>query len=316
MRDKVKTRDILATIESAMLCVFDGFDEGTITVRFMAFGPDIELAVTSSQFIDGLEASSLLMEHLTLTSLLELRDAMAESSRGTWLSGQAVLDCLTEEVKFTFNYNHRFNVLAEDWVYDEGDDEVWPDRHSLLQDLKRYPRSDDMIPDWYESLRMEQERVDQLVKETKPEDLFAEALNTIPVLDGIYAPLQNNAIWNHTWKELGETYKHGLLALKKLRRAFIDPDMGNAKAEMIFDVLEPHVQETFTEQFLQQYTPCEQASFLDVLAKLQGKEIPDCQQLDDDDWDMELLEEDLADVFHELIMAQTQQRFTDLDEYT
>lgn len=90
--------------------------------------------------------------------------------------------------------------------------------------------------------------------------------------------------------------------------------MGSAKAEMIFDVLEPHVQETFTDKFLQQHTPREQASFLGALAKLQGQEIPDCQQLDDDDWDMELLEEDLADVFHELVIAQTQQRFPDLDE--
>lgn len=68
--------------------------------------------------------------------LKRLRDLMAEEEGGAWLS-VAVEARPDGKASFDFNYDLRPNWTAQ------------PSDESYIEDLERYPRPIDQIPDWY-----------------------------------------------------------------------------------------------------------------------------------------------------------------------
>lgn len=72
-----------------------------------------------------------------MDALVKLREAMAELGKGAWL--EATLTVQRDPSTFAFDYNYD---ARPDWT-------VQPTAETYVEDLRKFPRAADQIPDWY-----------------------------------------------------------------------------------------------------------------------------------------------------------------------
>jgi hypothetical protein len=105
----------------------------TCVLNYREAGPIIE-AVAHTTDSDG-NTHPITPPAALLDALEDLRQYMAENGDGVWLS--ATLKLENGRYAFDFNYKNR-----PDW-------RVPPTDAAYIDDLSRFPRPDDQIPDWY-----------------------------------------------------------------------------------------------------------------------------------------------------------------------
>lgn len=308
-----ETRQIVHQIKESVSSVFKDYDDGTVTVRFMSFPRELVKTVTFSH--PGGESDAQIVSKLvSFESVTQLRQAMWNKDRGTWLTATVTFNCLTEEFDIAFNYDVRPNVHNDDFLYKEGDFLVSPEREEIISDFKRYPRSENLIPDWLNDLLLEQSSIDYMISVTDPRDLFSEALEAEVVLDGKFSQLGNVSYWNAMWNQLGKRYTHKLIKDKSLLPVFVDSSRAYDQAELISDTLEFHLCLDFVDELARELSVIDRAKIVNDWRRVQERaEIFDIEG--DEEIDVDSLDDEINAVVAELIGKQTRQRFPDLELY-
>lgn len=309
-------QEIIDEIDRLFHEAFKDFDNGIFEVKFMSMGrePEISPRFTPEGQYDSKSAMKMLLEEVGLNTITKLREAMCDKGgKGSWLSGVAKFDCLTEEFTVEFNYDRRFNVLAENWIYDEDDDEVFPDRRTLIADFDKCPRNIENIPDWIEDLKQEQKEINVKIEKAVAEEVFAEQVEAAPSIYEKFETVAEYAVWREFWEEVGETYVETMLNDKNLIPLFVDDSRAKEQASYIFNELEPKVVSNYLEYAMSETEPDDRANLLNILQISLGEPANhECEY--DEKLDLEMLEEDFEDVVVSMVMSQTQQRFPDLEE--
>lgn len=312
-----KAEEIIAGVEKSFRDHLAEVDNGVLKVKFMSMGRETELSplFSSEENLRNLKPTlKKLLHDVGLETVAELREVMCDKgNKGSWLSGTVKFDCLTEEFSIEFDYDKRFNVLAENWEYDEDDDEVFPDRRTLLADFERCQRKTTRLPEWYEDLVQEQKEINDQIANANSEDVFYEQISVVPSLSAKFETVDDDPEWIAVWNEIGEVYEDVLLTDPDLIPLFVDDSRVADRAVYVFEELEPKVVNAFIEQNALENSPESRAYLLNAL-QISKDETPayDCEW--DERLDLELLEEDFEDVIISLVMSQTQQRFPDLEE--
>jgi len=308
------SEDMINNIENSLRSAFSDVDKGILEMRFMSMsrGTEISANFVTDSDIDSKEVRTRIIDKISLSAISELREIMKDEEQGVWLSGLISFNCLTEEFKISFNYNERFNVLTENWEYSESDDEIFPDRVTLINDFEKYSRNDKNIPDWYFDLLHEQRQIKNAIKKAVPEDVFSEQLDANPQIEEKFDYLSDSEEWKIAWGQLGTVYMRTLLKDKSLLALFVDDSKIPERASYIFDEFEPNVLDEFLTYFMNRTSTKLRAHMINLVQDSNGSESYDLDS--EDDFDSDLLEEEFEDVIISMIMSQTRQRFPDLDE--
>lgn len=309
------SRDIINGIENSLRTAFSDMDKGTLNLRFMSMhrGTEISTNFITDEIVDSKEVRSKIINHISLSAISELREIMNDKNgKGAWLSGEITFDCLTEEFEITFDYDDRFNVLTENWEYSDTDEEIFPDRNTLLKDFEKFPRSDSNIPDWYFDLLHEQRQVKKMIKNAKPENIFKEQMEVNPQFEEKFSYLNDSEDWKTAWDQLSVVYIKTLMSDKTLITMFVDDSKIPDRASYIFDEFEPSVLDSFLTKFTEK-TPVElRVRMIDFVQLSKG--LTESYDMNDADLDTDILEEEFEDIVVSLVMSQTRQRFPDLDD--
>jgi hypothetical protein len=110
----------------------EGWD--TCTFEYRKAG-SIGESVITCRFSDGRE-ESLEVPKALIRAMRELRDEMASLGKGAWLSMTMTVDHAAH-LTCTYNYDQRPR-----W-------RISPPDQAYVDDLERYPRPADQVPDWY-----------------------------------------------------------------------------------------------------------------------------------------------------------------------
>ncbi|WP_078344619.1 hypothetical protein [Mycobacteroides chelonae] len=111
----------------------EGWESSTLIFREAAnYG---EFVVTRNN-LDGRE-ELIAPSNALMTAMMKMRDYMATQGNGAWL--EAVMKVQRDPAKFTFDYNYD---ARPQW-------KTPPTDESYIEDLGKYPRPADQIPDWY-----------------------------------------------------------------------------------------------------------------------------------------------------------------------
>lgn len=110
----------------------DGWND--CVVEFRKAGPVAESRVT----VTGRDGTTQIIESPTpmVIALKQLREFTATQDKGAWLSATVTAK---PDGKCTFDYNYD---ARPNWT-------VQPTDETYVEDLKKYPRLADQIPDWY-----------------------------------------------------------------------------------------------------------------------------------------------------------------------
>ena len=306
-----EAREIMAQIENSIRTVFDVREEGILTVRFFSMSREITKSASFSK-PEGKDDASIVCDKIPFDLIMSLRKEMYDDKKGTWLTATARLDCLTEEFAFIFNYDVRPNIFNDDFIYTENDDIISPDREEILSDFKKFSRSEEFIPEWVNELLLEQQIIDETIKNTDPYDLFSEAIETEAILDGDFALVYGVPAWEKLWKELSNSYIDHLVNDDTLISVFVEPAKAYQQSAVIFDGLEIDVSSSFIDKIVGEMTVLDRASIVNSWRKINSRdEIFDIDG--DDEIDTDTLDDEFGLLIGELVMEQTKQRFPDLD---
>lgn len=308
---------LLESIESSLRDTFSDIDKGVLELRFMSMnrGTEISTDFDTDENIDSRDVRTRIIENIGLSKISELRKSMSTNNEhGAWLSGIILFNCLTEEFSIEFNYYDRFNVLTEKWEYSDTDEQIFPDRNTLLNDFEKFPREEKHIPDWYYDLVYEQKQIKQMIKNAKSDDVFEEQINVVPSINEKFDYLNKYADWNFAWDELSKVYIRALRSDRNMVALFVDDSRIPDRAEYVFEELEPVILDKFLNRFIKNSTMKDRANMVNFVQFEKGM-IESYNNIDDaQDLDSEMLEEEFEEIIISLIMSQTRQRFPDLDD--
>ncbi|SIK63885.1 Uncharacterised protein [Mycobacteroides abscessus subsp. abscessus] len=111
----------------------EGWDSCTLVFREAANYGEFVVTRTNPDGSTELVAPS----NALMSAMMKLRDYMATQGKGAWL--EAVMAVQRDPAKFTFDYNYNERPQWKKPPTDE----------SYVEDLAKYPRPVDQIPDWY-----------------------------------------------------------------------------------------------------------------------------------------------------------------------
>ncbi|WP_102144901.1 hypothetical protein [Mycobacterium hubeiense] len=109
----------------------EGWDSCTVEYRKAGTVAESRVSVTGSDGTTVVKSPTPMV-----IALKRLRELMATQGRGAWLS---VTVTAKPDGKCTFDYNYD---TRPDWT-------VQPTDETYIEDLKKYPRPAEQIPDWY-----------------------------------------------------------------------------------------------------------------------------------------------------------------------
>ncbi len=109
-----------------------GWTSCTVEYRQANTVAESRVSLTSNEGVTEVVKSPVPM----ILALKRLRELMAGRGQGAWLSATVTA---TPDGKCMFDYNYN---VRPNWT-------VQPADETYIEDLKKYPRSADQIPDWY-----------------------------------------------------------------------------------------------------------------------------------------------------------------------
>ena len=311
MTYNARSLEIIRDIERSVLSVFDTKDDGILMVHFIAMSRGL---TKSASFTgeDPDDDASAVCDKIPFDAITELRREMYHPEKGAWLTAIVRLDCFDEDFSITFNFDSRPNIFNEDFIYNDSDSMVSPDREEILADFKKFPRHDIFVPEWVNDLVIEQKLVDNAIAEADPYDLFSEPIDLPAYLVTDYKELSENALWNKVWESLSESYVKQLVTDKSLLPVFVEQSKYSQQAAAIFDILEINLCKKFVKEMSEELTVIERAEFVNKLYEARGQGA----QFDvegDDEIDTDTLDEEFYEVIEEMIASQTKHRFPDIE---
>lgn len=161
--------------------------------------------------------------------IVRLRDLTIHPEKGSWFSFSITVNVdenwnvapESKEYKLEFNYDKRFNVLADDWRWDPYE-LAYPTVDVYLAELEKRPRTDEYDPEWLHEAFEELEAESPLFKQADLNEIFEDQLDEWPDMSGIYARGEDIPMWPQFWDKCTERIHAHLLHNKYVARPFID----------------------------------------------------------------------------------------------
>lgn len=247
----------------------------------------------------------------------KLQKLLYDTVKGSWLSCSIIYDLEKNNIDFSFNYSHRFNIYKNDWSYEEDDNLISPTRDDFLKHFKNYSRENNHYPSWYKTLLEEEKIISDLVKNSDPKEIFNDVWNIEVDFNGKFYELEKYKIWKDFWGLISEQYSKELISNKVILPYFIDEEKVLGQSEIIYQEIEPKVCSKIIETFVTDSFAEDRAELLKLYYENLDEEppyyLPDGDESDGEEIDFESLNDDLEFLVKEIVMIQTQQRFPDLE---
>lgn len=225
-----QAQTLLDSIIHRTLFYTDFLVNGTMTAQFTPLLRNpYAIKYIHPEILESEKDQKRLAMIISRDEIVALRDLTIDPEKGAWFSFSITVDVdknwnvapENKEYTLEFNYDKRFNVLADDWTLDPYE-LAFPTVDIYLADLRKRPRTDENQPEWLAEAYEEFEAESPLFNRVELTELFEDQLEDWPEMYGVYARGEGDPMWDGFWEKCNERIHAHLLHSKYVARPFID----------------------------------------------------------------------------------------------
>lgn len=291
----------------------------TLTVQFTPLLRDpYAIRYIHPEILESPKAQKRLAGVIGRDEIVKLRDLTVHPEKGAWLSFSITVDVdknwnvepESKEYKVDFNYNQRFNVLADDWTLDPYE-LAYPTVDIYLADLRKRPRTEENQPEWLAEAYEELEAESALFERVELAELFEDQLDDWPEIAGIYARGEDIPMWPAFWDTCTERIHNHLLHSKLVARPFIDDRFKFMQKDSLIWRAE-EISEKSTDPKQQEKSMRVEANFYNSYLELVGHKKETGPFHDLENLDYAEVKSNFVDITYTLLLMQIQDLFPEV----